>query len=94
MDPFPTKGIEYLLIIGYLAVFVPFVWLLSRIGRERTTEAATGPASPKPGTTPWFRGPDTCHLHRGHTWAFPLGEKSVKIGMDGLAHRLSGEHRA
>jgi hypothetical protein len=47
MEPFPTKGIEYLLILGYLAVFVPFTWLLSRIGRDAADEEATDPASPE-----------------------------------------------
>ena len=94
MDPFPTKGIEYLLIIGYLAVFVPFAWLLSRIARETAAKGATGPASPQPCKTPWFQLPDALHLHRGHTWAFPLGDDVVKIGMDDFAHRLIGEPTA
>ena len=94
MDPFPTKGIEYLLIIGYLAVFVPFAWLLSRIGREAAAEGATDPASPEPRKTPWFQLPDAFHLHRGHTWALPLGDSIVKIGMDDFAHRLIGEPTA
>jgi glycine cleavage system H lipoate-binding protein len=94
MDPFPTKGVEYLLIIGYLVVFVAFAWLLSRIGRERAAGGATGPAALEPRKTPWFQLPDAFHLHRGHTWAFPLGNKIVKIGMDDFAHRLIGEPTA
>lgn len=94
MDPFPTKGIEYLLIIGYLAVFVPFTWLLSRIGRKAVVEGPTDPTSPEPRRTPWFQLPDAFHLHRGHTWALPLGDRLVKIGMDDLAHRLIGEPTA
>ena len=94
MDPFPTKGIEYLLIVGYLALFVPFAWLLSRIGRERAAEGAPGPASPQPRKMPWFPLPDTFLLHRGHTWALPLGDRLVKIGMDDFAHRLIGEPTA
>jgi hypothetical protein len=48
MDPFPTKGIEYLLILGYLAVFIPFTWLLSRIGRDAADDERTDPDSPVP----------------------------------------------
>lgn len=94
MDPFPTKGVEYLLIIGYLALFVPFMWLLSRIGRDRAGVEAAEPAAPEPSKKPWFHLPDTFHLHRGHTWALPLGEQIVKIGMDDFAHRLIGEPTA
>jgi glycine cleavage system H protein len=91
MDPFPTKGIEYLLIIGYLATFVPFAWLISRIGREAPVEGETGPASPEPRKTPRCHLSEALHLHRGHTWALPVGDNIVKIGMDDFAHRLIGE---
>jgi hypothetical protein len=52
MDIFPTKGIEYLLIIGYLSAFVPFAWLLSRIGRDAADEEPTDPDSPEPREAP------------------------------------------
>ena len=94
MDPFPTKGLEYLLIIGYLIVFIPFAWLLSWIGRKAAAEGATDPALPEPRKTPRFEVPDTFYLHRGHTWALPLGDSVVKIGMDDFAHRLIGEPTA
>ena len=94
MDPFPTKGIEYLLIIGYLTVFVPFAWLVRRIGREAVPGRAKQPALPKPQFTRRFQLPDALHLHRGHTWALPLGNNIVKIGMDDFAHRLIGEPMA
>ncbi len=94
MDPFPTKGIEYLLIIGYLAVFVPFTWLLSRIGRRAAAEGPREPALPEPRKAPRLPLPDRFHLHRGHTWAIPLGDGVVKIGMDDFAHRLIGEPTA
>lgn len=93
MDPFPTKGIEYLLVIGYLTVFVPFAWLLSRIGWERMAGGATDGNSLQPRTTP-FQLPDAFFLHRGHTWALPVGDRMVKIGMDDFAHRLIGEPTA
>ena len=94
MDPFPTKGIEYLLVIGYLMVFALFAWFLSRIGRERVAEEAEDPAGAEPLKTPWFSLPEGFLLHRGHTWALPLENKIVKIGMDDFAHRLIGQPSA
>ncbi len=91
MDPFPTKGIEYLLILGYLAMFVPFTWLLSRIGRDSEDNETTEPARPEPRRTPWYALPDRLQWHRGHTWALPLEGDIVSVGMDALAHRLIGE---
>jgi glycine cleavage system H lipoate-binding protein len=91
MDPFPTKGVEYLLIFGYLAVFVPFAWLLSRIGRQPAVERAAAPLSRKPQPAAWFRLPEAFYLHRGHTWAVPEGNRVFRIGMDEFAHRLVGQ---
>lgn len=90
MDPFPTKGIEYLLVIGYLAIFVPFAWFLSRIGRVRADGRATEPVVPGQGERPWFALPEGFHFHPGHTWALPLGDNVFKVGMDDFAHRLIG----
>ena len=94
MDPFPTKGIEYLLVIGYLMAFVVFAWFLNRIGRERDGEESAEPAPGAPRKTPWFAMPEGFHLHRGHTWALPLGNEIVHIGMDDFAHRLIGQPSA
>ena len=91
MDPFPTKGVEYLLILGYLAAFVPFVWLLSRIGRQPITVRGLAPTLNRLRSIPWFRLPDAFLLHRGHTWAVPEGGGVFKVGMDDFAHRLVGQ---
>jgi glycine cleavage system H lipoate-binding protein len=91
MDPFPTKGVEYLLVLGYLAVFVPFVWLLSRIGGQPAPEQRVVGPSSRPRLATWFGLPDAFLLHRGHTWAVPEGNGIFKVGMDDFAHRLIGE---
>ncbi len=98
MDPFPTKGIEYLLMIGYLLLLVPFGLLLRWMAREPSTakEAATALPSTAPGK--WFHLPEGFHLHRGHTWAFPEGGLEggnvFRVGMDDFAQRLIGEPAA
>jgi glycine cleavage system H protein len=82
-DIFATKGIEYLIVIGYLIVLVGVLWLLRDPAREvsgRLGRLVVG----------------LCHqpaeycFHQGHTWAFPGEKKIVKVGMDECTLRLLG----
>lgn len=88
MDFMPTKGAEYLIILAYLALLVPFWFLLSRLGmrpspvRAGRTSTATD--------SPWFMLPEGFHFHRGHTWARPDGDGFLRVGMDDFAQRLLG----
>lgn len=94
MEFFPTKGIEYLLVIGYLLLLVPFTWAL--LGRRPTPRrvpvgagvSGTSPRNWSPGT--WFPLPEGLHFHRGHTWAVPEGAGVFRVGMDGFALRMLG----
>jgi len=97
MEFFPTKGIEYLLVIGYLLLLVPFTWaLLGRRPTPRTVPvragAARAPGSWSPGV--WFPLPEGLHFHRGHTWALPEGAGVFRVGMDGFALRMLGRPEA
>ena len=95
MDPFPTKGIEYLLMIGYLVLLIPFVWLLKWIAKEPSPAREAATTSPKPAAPgKWFELPEGFHLHRGHTWAFPEGGEVLRVGMDDFAQRLIGKPAA
>ena len=90
---FATKGIEYLLVIAYLALFVPFAILLHRIAQRLAPLPQAEAALPgRPGS--WFQLPEGFLLHRGHTWALPEGSGVFKIGMDDFAGRLIGEPKA
>jgi len=87
MDFMATKGLEYLLIFAYLALLVPFWYLLmasepTRPSRLRTAIQAA--------TRGWFSVPDGFHFHPGHSWARAEGDDLVTIGMDDVAHRLIG----
>jgi glycine cleavage system H lipoate-binding protein len=103
MDFLPTKGIEYLYVIAYLLVLVPFfLWMLrgsaERVERPvaRAARALALPVS-VPMTSPmtfsrgWFVVPQGYHFHRGHSWALPDEGNVVRVGVDDFAQRLVGE---
>lgn len=83
VDIYATKGIEYLIVIGFLAMFVFFCRYLS----ARTVE--TGERRP-PEIVEWFRVPDGLHFHRGHGWMKEENEAVVRIGLDDFAQKLVG----
>jgi len=83
-DLFATKGIEYLLVIGYLITLV-VVWRL--FFRE---SASSAPAR-EWRVGGWFSLPERYCFHQGHSWAIPEDENVVKVGMDDFAHRLLGK---
>jgi glycine cleavage system H protein len=92
MDFLPTKGIEYLLAIGYLALLVPFwFFVLRRRERPALTVARAREAGAGPG---WFRVPAGFHFHRGHTWAQPEENGLLRVGMDDFARLLLGRPQA
>lgn len=99
MDFLATKGLEYLLVIGYLVVLIPFFMIL--LGKTRTVEpaAARAPAtSPETGLAAraasalrgWFRVPEGVYYHPGHTWATPEGDGVFRVGLDDFALKLVG----
>jgi glycine cleavage system H lipoate-binding protein len=89
VELFATKGIEYIVVIGYLLVLVPFGFVLSRAG---VGPALAGAAS-RVGRAmrSWFHMPEDYHFHPGHSWAAPDGEDVLKVGMDDFAQKLLGK---
>lgn len=92
MDFMPTKGIEYLLAIGYLALLVLLTRLATRMWsaspgriRELAMAGATGPAPDE-----WFQVPEGILYHRGHTWARPGPSDTVRVGVDDFAYHFLG----
>lgn len=83
VDIYATKGIEYLIVIGFLAMFVFFCRYLS----ARTGETA-GPRNPE--VIEWFRVPEGLHFHRGHSWMKEEDGAVVRIGLDDFAQKLVG----
>jgi glycine cleavage system H lipoate-binding protein len=90
MEFMATKGIEYLMAIGYLLLLIPFWWLVARetggsaaLGRARALDPARAMRS-------WFAMPDGLHFHRGHAWAAPEADGVFRVGIDDFAQRLVG----
>jgi glycine cleavage system H protein len=86
-DPLATKGIEYLIVLGFLFL-LPFYWRYlngaPRLAQERALAAQRRPLSG------WFRLPEAVYYHPGHTWASPAGPGRVRIGVDDFALKLLG----
>jgi len=90
MDFLPTKGIEYLMVIGYLLLLIPAWWMLRR-GASPSAATAVAPARrATPGLRGWFRVPEGVLFHPGHTWAVPELGHLLKVGVDDFAQLLVG----
>jgi glycine cleavage system H lipoate-binding protein len=92
MDFLPTKGLEYLLAIGYLLLLAPF-WYFAVRGRRAKPEPALAAAG-HAARHGWFRVPDGFLFHRGHTWARPDEGGLVRVGMDDFARLFLGRPQA
>jgi len=91
IDIFATKGIEYLIAIGFLLTLIAF-WRFLNVsklkpisdvvleGIRRLSELIEG-----------FLVPDGFYFHPGHTWAKVEGNDLVTIGMDDFAQKLVGK---
>ncbi len=88
IDIFETKGIEYLLVIGYLIVLVFFWRLLSK--PEPTIQRAEIFRQLRGTLSQWFSMPSEYFYHQGHTWAVPIENNLIKVGVDDFAQRLLG----
>lgn len=87
-DLFATKGIEYLIVIGYLIILVGF-WKL--LARPAVAEAgARSPQRVRSRTPRWFALRDGFYFHQGHAWAVPGNGGVMTVGMDDFAQKLLG----
>lgn len=87
VDIFATKHIEYLLVIGFLILFIPFWRFLNRPVRVAVAVGERALSS----LSEWFYLPEGLYYHLGHTWAFPEDKNLVKVGMDDFAQKLVGK---
>ncbi len=87
VDLFATKGIEYLLVIGYLAVLIAF-WRLMSLPTARPQPASRRAVARR--ASDWFDVRDGIYFHQGHGWAAPEDDNVVTVGMDDFSQRLLG----
>jgi glycine cleavage system H lipoate-binding protein len=85
-DIFATKGIEYLILIGFLGALVVFWRLLSRPSPQPAL--AQAPVARHHG---WFEVREPLLYHPGHTWALPRPDGLFTVGVDDFAQKLLGE---
>lgn len=76
MDLFATKGLEYLLVIGYLVLLVGFWRFVTPRKRKPTSKPVAVPHG--------------FYFHQGHTWIVPEHGTIVRVGMDDFAEHLLG----
>jgi glycine cleavage system H protein len=83
VDIYATKGIEYLIVIAFLAAFVLFCRLAYRPGASVAARGRVEPAN-------LFRVPEGLFFHQGHGWLRPEPGSAAVVGMDDFAQKLVG----
>lgn len=86
---YATKGFEYLLILGFLALFTIF-YLYYTSGRFE--KAASTIRHSINSLVDWFRVPENILFYQGHTWVKPEESQPglVTVGMDDFAQKMAG----
>jgi glycine cleavage system H protein len=88
VDIFATKGVEYLLVIGALLLFIPFWRMVIRPAGSiyEVVERIV------PAVGEWFHLPvEKMYYHQGHSWAMPGNDNMVRVGLDDFAQKLVGK---
>jgi len=83
---FETKGIEYLLIIGFFLLLIPFYLILSkRVKAERFLRKAFRSLSLQS-----IKVPQGLYFSRFHTWAHLETSGDARIGLDDFLAKITG----
>lgn len=87
IDIFATKGIEYLIIITFLALLIPF-WLVlnNKVKISSKVQKASGNLSAN-----ILRIPHGLFYGKNHTWMYMEKSGDAKVGLDDLLLHLTGE---
>ncbi|GAB4367129.1 MAG: hypothetical protein Kow0042_07480 [Calditrichia bacterium] len=87
VDLFATKGLEYILVIGFLLVFALFWVYFDKPTKDRVKSAIRTMT----GTNSWFHLAKGFYYHQGHTWVRPESAGVVKVGLDDFAQKFIGK---
>lgn len=86
-DIFATKGVEYLIIIAFLALLIPFSVMLNRqVQMKAQLRQALGILSAGA-----LRIPQGLFFSKNHTWAHLEKSGNASLGLDDLLLHLTGE---
>lgn len=85
-DIFATKGAEYLIVIAFLGILVPFVLILRRGGFRRSL--LTGIGSPQKFSVTDV--PSGYLICRNHTWLYLEKQGAARIGFDPFITGMGG----
>lgn len=86
-DIFATKGIEYLIIITFLTLLIPFWLILNKKGKlNNQIQKAFGFLS-----ATILKIPQGLYYSRNHTWLFMERSGIAKLGLDDLLLHITGE---
>lgn len=85
-DIFATKGIEYLIVILFFAILVPFWTFLHK--PAKAAMICVGATISDIGR--WFFLAEDRYFHQGHSWAKDETDGVVTVGMDDFSQKLIG----
>jgi glycine cleavage system H protein len=86
---FETKGIEYLIIIAFLVIIIPF-WIIINRQSDVKMHIKKALGTLTPGT---LRIPLGLFYSRNHTWAHLAKSGDAKVGLDDFLLHITGEVR-
>jgi glycine cleavage system H protein len=84
---FETKGIEYLIIIGFLLLIIPFWLAINRKSALSVQLRSTLGVL----TSAILRIPEGLYFNRNHTWTFMEKNGLAKIGVDDFLLHVTGD---
>ncbi|MGQ7868116.1 glycine cleavage system protein H [Sunxiuqinia sp. sy24] len=84
---FATKGIEYLAIIGFFLLMIPFWMLLTRKSKSASQMQLAGRLI----TAATLRIPHGIFFSKFHSWAYLEKSGVARVGLDDLLLHLTGE---
>ena len=84
---FETKGIEYIIIIAFLLLIIPFWKLLNRPLRAQVIKNKDA----RPLSSSVLNAPQGIYFSNNHTWAHMLKSGDARVGIDSLLINLTGE---
>ncbi len=83
---FETKGIEYLVIITFFAILIPFWLLLNRKAKKPAFSRVTGLLTPGS-----VHIPQGLYFSKFHSWAHLDTNGEAKVGIDDLLLHITGD---